>query len=86
MCDWFYEYCDVWVFCEGMRGVFYRIILCNSCNGGGSDKNYFWGVMWVLIWKVGKCLLISCDKIIIYVLRLVELIIFLYNDRNEMLF
>lgn len=41
MCDWFYEYCDVRVFCEGMGGVFYWIILCNSCIGGGSDKNYF---------------------------------------------
>ncbi|EAA4625924.1 hypothetical protein DTY54_20370 [Escherichia coli] len=36
--------------------------------------------------KAGTRLPISCDKTIIHALRLAELIIFSYNDRNETLF
>ncbi|WP_227645657.1 hypothetical protein, partial [Klebsiella pneumoniae] len=60
--------------------------LYNSCTGGGSDKNYSQGVMRALTRKAGTRLPISCDKTIIHALRLAELIIFSYNDRNETLF
>lgn len=52
----------------------------------GSDKNYSRGVMRALTRKAGTRLPISCDKTIIHTLRLAELIIFSYNDRNETLF
>lgn len=52
----------------------------------GSDKNSSQGVMLALIRKAGTRLPISCDKTIIHALRLAELIIFSYNDRNETLF
>ena len=55
-------------------------------TGGGSDKNSYQGVMLALIRKAGTRLPISCDKTIIHALRLAELIIFSYNDRNETLF
>ncbi len=67
-------------------GALHRTTLCNSCPGGGSDKNYSQGVMLALIRKAGTRLPISCDKTIIHALRLAELIIFSYNDRNETLF
>lgn len=60
--------------------------LCATAAWRGSDKNYSQGVMLALIRKAGTRLPISCDKTIIHALRLAELIIFSYNDRNETLF
>ncbi len=71
---------------NGTGGALNRTTLCNSCTGGGSDKNSSQGVMLALIRKAGTRLPISCDKTIIHALRLAELIIFSYNDRNETLF
>ncbi|AOT34694.1 hypothetical protein N444_08090 [Escherichia coli O6:H16:CFA/II str. B2C] len=42
--------------------------------------------MLALTRKAGTRLPISCDKTIIHALRLAELIIFSYNDRNKTLF
>lgn len=60
--------------------------LCATAAWRGSDKNSYQGVMLALIRKAGTRLPISCDKTIIHALRLAELIIFSYNDRNETLF
>lgn len=60
--------------------------LCATAALAGSDKNYSQGVMRALTRKAGTRLPISCDKTIIHALRLAELIIFSYNDRNETLF